>query len=51
MTDATPRHNRLVPSVDEMRVKASDMDAYAAVGLVVKTCMRVCLAALRRVSW
>jgi hypothetical protein len=41
ITDATPRHNRRVPSVEDIRVNASDMPVYIAAGEVDSTCIRV----------
>lgn len=48
MTEATPRHSLRVPSVDEMRVKASDMLLYTAAGEVERTCILVCEIAAQR---
>jgi hypothetical protein len=42
MTEETPLHNALKPSVADIRLNALPMPVYIAAGDVVKTCIRVC---------
>lgn len=42
MTEETPLHNALKPSVADIRLNAFPMPVYIAAGDVVKTCIRVC---------
>lgn len=42
MTEETPLHNVLKPSVADIRLNALPMPVYIAAGDVVKTCIRVC---------
>ena len=42
MTEETPLHNVLKPSVADIRLNALPMPVYIAAGDAVKTCIRVC---------
>jgi len=42
MTEETPLHNDLKPSVADIRLNALPMPVYIAAGDAVKTCIRVC---------
>ena len=42
MTEETPLHNALKPSVADIRLNAFPMPVYIAAGDAVKTCIRVC---------
>ena len=42
MTEETPLHNVLKPSVADIRLNAFPIPVYIAAGDAVKTCIRVC---------
>ena len=42
MTEETPFHNVLKPSVADIRLNAFPIPVYIAAGDAVKTCIRVC---------
>lgn len=44
ITDVTPRHSVLMPSVEDIRVNALPMPVYTAAGDVANTCIRVYLS-------
>ena len=51
MTEETPLHNVLKPSVADIRLNALPMPVYIAAGDVVKTCIRVCEGIYAMSGW